>query len=168
MPRIFNFILLGCLFFQTAMGADDDLKVSQSHIADAIEKIPAAKIKLFLYSLDPKNQIFSGKSPENSDKVFHNYPILGSVEIIPTQEKEALLGAFSKGVREFHWPSDCILEPRHGLRVVSDSVTNVFVICFKCGDVAAYGFGSAESFTTGNQRAVFDKFLDEYKLKKAE
>jgi hypothetical protein len=167
MARIFNFVLLCCLLFQTAAGADDNFKVNQSRIADTIEKIPASKIKLFLYSLDPKDQRFSGKLPENSDQVFHNYPILGSVEIIPIQEKENLLGAFAKGVREFHWPSDCILEPRHGLRVVSDSVTNDFAICFKCGDVAAYGFGPAESFTTGNSRAVFDKFLDEYKLKKA-
>jgi hypothetical protein len=168
MMRIFSFALLCCLIFRTANGADNDLKANQSRIADAIEKIPASKIKLFLYSLDPKDQRFSGKPPENSDKVFHNYPIIGSVEIIPTREKESLLGAFAKGVRGFHWPSNCILEPRHGLRVVSDLGTNDFAICFKCGDVAAYGFGPAESFTIGNSRAVFDKFLDEYKIKKAE
>jgi len=164
-----NFInLLVCLILACTGCGDNALKKKQADIADAIEKIPALKIRLFLYSLDPKDQRFSGKPPENSDKVFHNYPNLGSVEIIPTQEKESLLGALAKGVCQFHWPTACVLEPRHGLRVVSDSGTNDFAICFKCGDVAAYGFGPAESFTTVNSRVAFDKFLDEYKLKKTE
>jgi hypothetical protein len=160
--------LLVCLILACNGCGDNALKKKQTDIADAIGRIPASKVKLFLYSLDPRNQRLSGKLPESFDKVFHDYPILGSVEIIPTQEKESLLGAFAKGVRKFHRPSNCILEPRHGLRVISDSGTNDFAICFKCGDVDAYGFSPAQSFTTGNSRAAFDKFLDEYKIKKAD
>ncbi|HVU09120.1 MAG TPA: hypothetical protein VHG89_11320 [Verrucomicrobiae bacterium] len=162
-------VLLCCLCFLIAGCGNNDLKVKQSGIADTIEKIPASKIKLFIYSLNPDDlRIYSGKTPENSDKVFHNYPILGSAEIIPIQEKESLLKNFADGIREFHQPSACILEPRHGLRIISDSETNDFAICFKCGDVAAYNFDLAQNFTIGSSsKTVFDNFLDEYKLEKA-
>lgn len=168
MTRIFSFIFLCCLLFQTARAFDDDFWVIQRRAAEWIEKIPDANVKLFLYSLDPNDpRVGLGKLPENSDQVFHHWPILGRVEIVPTQEKEELLGAFAKGVRQARGVNLCIFEPRHGLRVITESGTNDFVICYHCGDVAAYGFNSAQSFQTGSAQSTFDKFLDEYKIKKA-
>ena len=153
---------------QTAKGFDDDFWVIQRRAAEGIEKIPAANVKLFLYSLDPNDpQVGSGKPLENLNQVFHWWPILGKVEIVPVKEKEELLGAFAKGVRQARGMNKCIFEPRHGLQVITESGTNDFVICYHCGDVAAYGFNPAQSFQTGSAQPTFDKFLDEYKIKKA-
>jgi hypothetical protein len=48
-----NFInLLVCLILACTGCGDNALKKKQADIADAIEKIPALKIRLFLYSLE--------------------------------------------------------------------------------------------------------------------
>jgi len=170
MTRIFGIILLSCLLFEMANGADDNFKADQTRIADAIEKIPASKIKLFLYSLDPHDaRRFSGKLPENSNKSFHYFPILGRVEIVSTQEKTNLLGAFTKGIKENNESLANCFDPRHGIRIVSETATNDFVICFECLQVQAYGFNAGKYFlTSSSPNATFNKFLDEYHLKKAE
>jgi hypothetical protein len=170
---IFNFILISCLSLRAAFAGDNDLKdfkKDQARIADAIEKVPASEMRLFLYSLDPHDASrFGGKLPENSAKSFHWMPILGCVEIVPFQEKTNLLGALAQGVRA----SDSIVancfDPRHGLRIVTKSSTNDFVICFECLQVQAYGFAPSSYFLTGNSpAATFNNLLDEYKIKKAE
>ena len=170
MKLVLKLILLNCLFLQTICNADDDFKKSQARIADEIEKIPASSIKLFLYSLDPHDvNRFEGKLPENSDKSFHWMPILGSVEIIPLQEKTNLLGALAKGVRESEGLAANCFDPRHGLKIVTKSATNDFVICFECLQVQAYGLPSSNRFlTSGSPAATFNKILDKYKIKKAE
>jgi hypothetical protein len=170
MKLVFKVILLSCLFLQTTRGADDDFKKGQARIADEIEKIPASNAKLFLYSLDPHDvSRFEGKLPENSAKSFHWMPILGSVEIIPLQEKTNLLGALAKGVRESDGLEANCFDPRHGLRIVTKTATNDFVMCFECLQVQASGFPSSGNFlTSGSPAGTFNKFLDKYKIKKAE
>ena len=170
MKLAFRIILASCLFLQITCNADDDFKKGQARIADKIEKIPASKVKLFLYSLDPHDvRRFEGKLPENSEESFHWIPILGRVEIVSTQEKTNLLFAFAKGVRECNGLVASCFDPRHGIRIVTETTTNDFVICFECLQVEAHGFGSIQGFeTSGSPNATFNKFLDEYKIKKAE
>jgi hypothetical protein len=160
--------LLGCLVVQMAKGEDPNFKAGHDQVAAAIEKIPASKVKLTLYSLDPHDaRIFTRELPESSDKVFHGYPILGKAEIIPEQEKQRLLGGLAKGVREGNFGAWCF-DPRHGLRVVNASATNDFVICYECLQVRAYGFSGGNSFSTSaSPEAIFDGFLKKYKLEKA-
>jgi hypothetical protein len=170
MTRTFNFALLCCLIFQTAGGADDDFRVKQSRIADVIEKIPAEKIKLFLYSLNPNDhRRYDRKFSENSDESFHWMPVLGHIEIASTQEKVNLLKAFSSGVRENDGMVANCFEPRHGIRIISETSTNDFVICFKCLSVEVYGFNSSHGFlTSSTPDATFNSLLDKYKIKKAD
>ncbi len=170
MTRIFNLILLSCLFLQPANSAQDDFKAGQASIADAIDKISVSKAKLFLYSLNPHDsRIFEGKLPKSPDQVFHGFPILGLAQIVSTQEKTNLLGAFASGVRASDGFIASCFNPRHGIRVITESTTNDFVICFECLQVESYGFGSIRGFRTGGSaNTVFNKFLDEYKIKKAE
>lgn len=170
MKSFFGFVLLSCLLFQTASGAGEDFKASQSRIADAIEKIGQTQDKIFLYSLDPNDlRILEGKLPENSDKVFHRYPILGRVEITSPEERIRLLSAFAKGVRENSNSLANCFNPRHGIRIVSETTTNDFVICFECLQVQAYGFNGGRNFLTSNSpRTVFDDFLKKYHIKRAQ
>jgi hypothetical protein len=170
MTRAFCLILLSCLLFVTADSADDNFRADQTRVANAIEKILTSKIKLFLYSLDPHDaRRFSEKFPENSDESFHHIPVLGRVEIIGTQEKTNLLGAFARGIRENNDMLANCFDPRHGIRIVTKTATNDFVICFECLQVQAYGFGADKYFlTSSSPNIVFNKFLDEHQLKKAE
>ena len=141
---------------------------TQARAAEAIEKIPASEAKLFLYALNPNDErVDSGKLPENSDEVFHYYPVLGKAEIIPLQEKTNLLAAFVKGIRENTGGGARCFIPRHGLRVVTASATNDFVICYQCLRVHAYNFSVSDSFYTSDSPGpTFDQFLKKYKLHK--
>jgi hypothetical protein len=170
MKSFFGFVLLSCLLFQTASGAGDDFKASQSRIADAIEKMGQTQDKIFLYSLNPKQlRISEGKPPENSDEVFHGYPILGRVEITSPEEKIRLLSAFVKGVRENSGFVLYCFDPRHGIRMVSETTTNDFAICFECLQVQAYGFNGGGNFLTSNSpRTVFNDVLKKYHIKGAQ
>ena len=168
MTRFFVFISLGCLFLQTSRGADDTFKSNQARIAAAIEKIPPSKVKLFLYSLNPR-PVFGEKTPENSEKVFYRYPILGRIELTSAEEKRRLLESFAKGVSESDGTVAMCFNPRHGIRIITGTATNDFVICFECQQVQACNFDTANSFlTSGSPGNVFNQFLDEYHIKKAE
>jgi len=169
MIRVLICLLSSFLLLQTASGADDAYKLVQSKAADAIDKIPASKVRLFLYSLNPHDyRVFDGKLPENSDQTFHRYPVLGGVEITSLEEKTNLLNAFTKGIRESDGQVAACFNPRHGLRIVDGTVTNDFVICFECLQVQAYGFSGGHDFlTSGSPSGTFNKVLDEYHIKKA-
>jgi hypothetical protein len=170
MKLFLKIALMSCLFWQITFGADDEIKKSQFRVADAIKKISASEIRLFVYSLDPHDASrFEGKLPENSAKSFHWMPILGSVEIVPLEEKTNLLGTLARGVRENDGEAAMCFDPRHGLRVVTKSATNDFVICFECLQVQTYGFTPSSNFyVSGSPAATFNKILDKYKIKKAE
>ncbi len=169
MKSFFSFVLLSSLLLQTVCGADDDFKAGQSRIAEAIEKIGQTKDKVFLYSLDPNDpRIYEGKLPENSDKVFHRYPILGRVEMTSPEETASLFGALSKGIRESSGSVAGCFEPRHGIRVVSSKATNDFVICFTCLQVEAYGFDGGQHFLTSSSPGpVFNGILSKNHIKQA-
>jgi hypothetical protein len=170
MTRFFVFIVWSCLFLQTARGADDRFKSDQADIAAAIEKIQASQVKLFLYSLNPNDsRIFEGKLPENSEEVFHRYPILGRAEMISAEEKARLLESFAKGIRESNGLVAQCFNPRHGIRIIAGTTTNDFVICFECLQVRAYNPNADKAFlTSSSPNKVFNKLLDEYHIKKAE
>ena len=111
----------------------------------------------------------SKKSPNKLDKVFYGYPILGKVEIVPPQERIKLLNAFAKGVRESSGDAANCFNPRHGIRIVTETSTNDFVICFECLQVQAYGFNGGQFFSTGSSPGiVFNSFLSQYHIKRAE
>ena len=169
MIRVLICFLSSFLLLQTVSGADDAYKLVQSKAADAIDKIPASKIRLFLYSLNPHdNRIFEGKLADNSDQNFHRYPVLGGVEITSTQEKTNLLNAFTKGIRESDGMVAACFNPRHGLRIIDGTTTNDFVICFECLQVQAYGFSAGQGFlTSSSPSGTFNQLLDEYHITKA-
>ena len=170
MKLALSFTLLLCLLLQSSCVSETSSKANQIRIAKTIEKIPASQIRLFLYSLDPHDvSRFEGKLPENSAKSFHWMPVLGSIEIIPLTEKTNLLEALANGVRENQNFSFACFDPRHGLRITTESTTNDFVICFECRSVEAYGFPPANVFLiSGSPAATFNKYLDEYKIRKTE
>ena len=170
MLRFLIGLFASALLLQTVCGADETFKINQSKAAADIEKIPASKVKLFLYSLNPNDpRRFEVKLPENSDQVFHRYPILGHVEIASEKEKTNLLSAFAKGVRESEGMVAACFNPRHCIRTIEGTKTNDFVICFECLQVQSFGPGAGDSFlTSASPGKTFNKLLDEYHIKKAD
>ena len=163
-------MLLSCLFFQTASKADDEeLKTKQFHVADAIEKTPVSKIKLFFYSLDPNAKTeFDGKLQEDTRKYFCGFKVLGRFEVVSFQEKTNLMESFTEGVREGSRGMYCF-EPRHGIRMVDGTTTNDFVICFECHQVEAYGsFPESDFAMSSSPASTFNELLDKHKIKRAE
>jgi hypothetical protein len=135
----------------------------QVRVAKEIESIPTSKIRLFLYSIDPCN---AGVGILNNDEFFHGYFILGKVEIPTENEKIILLTSFAKGIREADGAAMCF-NPRHGLRVIQNSNTNDFSICYECAQVQPYGFNSNRDFSTsGSPNKEFNEFLDKYGLER--
>jgi hypothetical protein len=160
--------LVICIIFVFA-GCNRAFKQEQASTADRVEKIPVLKVQLFLYSLNPHDERrFDRSLPENSDQLFHGFPILGRVEMTSVQEKEKLLTAFARGIRKSNSLEYACFDPRHGIRIISEGATNDFVICFECQQVESFGFDSTQGFLiSSSPRSTFDGFLDEYKIEKA-
>jgi len=74
-------VLWNCLLPLSAQIVDDAFQKQQSRVADAVEKFPASKVRVFIYSLHP----------EWLHRDFYGYLILRSAEITAPQEKEELL-----------------------------------------------------------------------------
>ena len=128
MKSLFKLLLFGCVIFQTACGADKDFKRGQARVAEALEKIPASEIRLFLYSLDPHDvRRFEGKLPENSENSFHWMPVLGVAEVTSASDRLDLLTSLAGGIRESSGLNAACFDPRHGLRIISKFKTNKFV-----------------------------------------
>src|SRR5438034_1390843 len=84
--------------------------------------------------------------PESPDDVdskekFHEYPILGRVEIKDPKQKSELLALLYKGVRKSRGGTPGCFEPRHGIRAVAGTNWIELVICFECTQIAEYGSG---------------------------
>ena len=183
MKHIGILALLICVPSLTGLGDDGIAKKSQTQddflfkkigenqvrVAGLIEKIPAAKVKLFFYSIDPNTPRDSkNKLTEPPKELFHEYPVLGFAEIVSMQDKTNLLGTFAAGILENKTSSAWCFEPRHGIRIVSENATNDFVICFECLQVYPYGFDSGHRFlTSGSPAAVFNSVLEKHHIKKA-
>ena len=161
--------LVICIIFVFAGCTNQAFKQEQAHTADLIDKIPASKVQLFLYSLNPHHERrFDGSLPENSDQLFHGFPILGRAEMTSVQEKEKLLTAFAHGIRKSNGLEYACFNPRHGIRIINEATTNDFVICFECLQVGSFGFDSNQDFLiSSSPKSTFDDFLDEYKIEKA-
>jgi hypothetical protein len=152
-----------------ARGADaksfaDNIKRNQDQAADSIEKIPASTVKLYLLSLDPGDDI-PDKKPTRG--LFHEFGILGKVEITSVQEKTNLLAALARGVRDDRAAMASCFRPRHGLSIVDNSTTNDLVICFECGTVAQYGLTRRGFAVSHSPQDLYDRFLARYRLPKA-
>jgi len=170
MKRRLGCFLLGCLLCQAIADTDVEFKKNQVQVAAAIEKILDAQVQMFLYSLDPHDaRRFEAKLPKNSDKSFHGIPVLGKAEITSNEEKASLIKALADGARGNDGLVANCFDPRHGLRIVSKTATNDFVICFECLSVQTHGFKAGSGFLTSRSpQASFDKALGEHKLKRAD
>lgn len=108
-------------------------------------RIPHAPDSVTLYAIDGPAMVGAGFDLGNgrgpydplanytSDQLFHDFPILGEVDLTGTVEGDELAR-----VIEGHRQSPqglipgCVFKPRHGLRVIRGGVVADYVLCFEC------------------------------------
>ncbi len=111
-----------------------------------------------IYSLDGTYE--EGHSKEPSGEMFHNYPVLGKVEIVSAQDRTAILASVKKGIAKSDGTEAKCFWPRHGIRLTQSGKTIEYVICFQCRRLNEYIDGKAShKLTTKSPAAVLDKHL---------
>lgn len=104
--------------------------------------------ELTLYSVDFREVQRQAKDIHSpTGEFFHEYPVLGKVEITDPEPRRALIEALQEAYRRRPWPMNgtACYWPRHGLRAVQNGKTVDYLICFQCGR--------------------FEEFIDEEKLR---
>jgi hypothetical protein len=101
---------------------------------------PLARLKapeqLTLFSIDGRDvdawaERRRGHGVPQAVGQFHGYPVLGSVEIMNSEERQLLIAALKQSVAAGGQVAECFW-PRHGLRVVENGQTVEYLICFEC------------------------------------
>ncbi len=169
--RIFSLLLI--TISALADGQHDAFKTNQARIAAEIEAVPVSKSRMTLYSLDPDMSKLYSRSgelkPEYTNRLFHGFMVFGKAEITAETEKAALLKAFARGIRESDGSVAHCFNPRHGLRLITNSSTNDFTICFECHLVQTDGFNHDPEFAINSSPAgEFNDAVSKHHLKKTE
>jgi hypothetical protein len=120
-------------------GADGDCGPGARELVDAPEYIPPAGVKVTEH--------------------FHDYPVLGKVEITDPQQRQRIVAALKEGLRKGDI-SKCFC-PRHAVRAVEKGHTFEYLICFQCNDFAELIDGNRKrSGPVGDGvKSVFDQPL---------
>jgi hypothetical protein len=111
-------------------------------------------ITLTLYSLDGKTY------PQlDSEEAFHNFPVLGKVNVKNVKTKTEIVAAINAGVAEGDSMAKCFW-PRHGVSLSDGEKTLDFVICFECFQVKRFdGESVSTTVTSAKREPFFDKLL---------
>jgi len=119
--------------------------------------------QLILYSIrgDAYRYTRNVKSAED----FHGFPVLGKMEIREAEKRGVIAAALKQGIASASGDVIACFWPRHGLRVVSNSRTVDYLICFECEWVYIFEESSERRIhVNNNSQAVFDQSLREVGL----
>src|SRR5262249_32971335 len=116
--------------------------------------------QLTLYSIDGRD-FKPGQEPKAEEK-FHDYPVLGKVEIKDAAKLQEIAAALQKGLARSDGTMAKCFWPRHGIRAVKNGRTVDYVICFECLQLEVYE-GSSRNVkpVTSEPEGVFNKHLEE-------
>ncbi len=89
---------------------------------------------------------------------FHNYPILGKVEIADAGQRREIMTALVEGIAKGGVPGACFW-PRHAIQTITDGKTVDYVICFHCSQIEVYGDNPKTEVTTNDAMPVLDRYL---------
>jgi hypothetical protein len=105
-----------------------------------------------ILSLDFRDTLDSSQpKPENfrAENYFHDQKIVGSVAISKGKTEE-ILGEMLIGLEEESESFMCFY-PRHGFKVVFETSTIEFLICFQCGSLWIYDDSGVDDFLTSTR-----------------
>ena len=115
--------------------------------------------QLILYSVDGRDD--AGK-PGKDVELFHNYPVLGKIEIKEAAKRDEILAALKSGIDKSDGTVAKCFWPRHGIRVVEKGKTTDYVICFECLQLKKHQEKDVKTIPiTREPQAVLNKILRE-------
>ncbi|RBP47908.1 hypothetical protein DES53_101708 [Roseimicrobium gellanilyticum] len=140
-----------------------------------IEAFVAAELskakQVVIYSLDPvklNHRREIAGSPSNRP-LFHEWEILGQVDLTFSKERETVRAAFLDSLRLARDETYMCFSPRHGLKILTvDGREASFVLCFECNAVLAYGLpaGKVGAHLADLGESRLNRLLDKYGLKR--
>ena len=107
---------------------------------------PVVPDQLTLYSIDGRD-FPPGQKPK-SDETFHDYPVLGKVDVKSAEARRVLMAALQDGLAQSDGTMAHCFWPRHALRIVEKGRTIDYVICFQCLQVMVFDGNSSETKPT--------------------
>jgi hypothetical protein len=123
---------------------------------DADSKIPIDSMTV--YSLDGMYE--GGATGKPAGDTFHDYPVLGKVDIASPKDRTAILVAVKKGISQSDGGEYKCFWPRHGVRLTQGGKTIEYLICFQCRQLDEFTEGrKTHKPTTEAAAAVLDKQL---------
>ncbi len=125
---------------------------------DSVVTVPVPE-RLTLLSIDGTHG--PGKAPPNAEQ-FHEYPVLGKLEITEAEQRKAIMTAIERGIwtAKYGRGGGCFW-PRHGIRIERDGELLDYVICFQCHNLEVYS-GSVQDHgaaTTENAKGLLNRLL---------
>ena len=112
--------------------------------------------ELTLYSIDGR-EFPPGQQPK-TDEQFHGYPVLGKVTFTDRADREKLMEALNRGLRQDRATSG--FSPGYGLRAVTDGQAYDYVICFECERVQIHNGPSVMYHGINDTpRSIFNEYL---------
>jgi hypothetical protein len=121
-----------------------------------------------LYSLDPRSVEYLRPPEAYPQEVFHDFPVLGRVEVQDAAKQAELLRALYEGIAAKNIePANCFF-PRHGVRASLNGVTVDLVICFECSQIQIHPAKGKDVLTSASPQPVFNRVLKEAGVELAE
>jgi hypothetical protein len=146
--------------------AAHQVRAAENKLPDRAKTILDKAKSYELFSLDPRKD--EEKEEKGKDN-FHGYKVLGKTTVKDAKDREKLLTALAKGIKESKGEIAKCFDPRHGIRATHDGQTVDLVICFECLQVYVYyGKGdkrAANVLTTRSPEATLDKILKDAGVK---
>lgn len=113
---------------------------------------------LVLYSIDGRD-FELGQEPQTAEK-FHDYPVLGKIEIRSEADRATIMQAVKRSVAggtigQFH---KCFW-PRHGIHATMNGEAIDLVICFECNQLHIEGEIEATELISDAGQPVLNEYL---------
>ncbi|QDV45434.1 hypothetical protein Enr13x_53130 [Stieleria neptunia] len=119
---------------------------------------------LTVYSID-----YRDAAPGDSDggtERFHGFAILGKVEILDVERRNAILSSLRNGIHNGDGRMKKCFFPRHAIRAIQDENSVECLVCFECGQMKIWSTGPSISTlpvileqTSSDPQKVFDETL---------
>lgn len=143
----------------TSCGANQSTASPPSNTPAEVREWLSGADRLELLSLNPKEQ--SG--------TFHEYEIIGSLEIKDVQQRQQAVDAYYQSMRDSDGMVAKCFYPRHGFRAVRGSASLDVLICFQCMQSEVYRSGQttrSKTFPiTKDSKNILTRMLKDAKIR---
>lgn len=141
------------------VGLSGDHVLGQPKLPDRVKQAADKAEKVELISLDPDQD-----EKKDAKDAFYGWKVLGRTEV-KGLERDKLLAALEKGVRESKGMGARCFIPRHGVRFFNGKEELDLVICFQCSWIHIRSGEMREVITVApGVQATLDEILKEAKV----